>query len=73
MDIMEMLRSGELSLMAVIVPHLIIVEAIAVGTFCLILAKSKNRNKVTALLIGVVPFFNILALLYYVETKGVIY
>ncbi len=61
-----MLRSGELSLMTVIIPIFFIVEAIAVGTLCYLLAKSKNRNKTVALLLGIVPMLNVLSVIYYV-------
>ena len=65
MDLMSMIRNGEISIMA-IVPLFLLIEAIAVGMLCYLLAKSKNRNKKAALIFGIVPMINILAVLYYV-------
>jgi len=65
MDFMEMIRNGEISIMTIIAMFLLI-EAIAVGMLCYLLAKSKNRNKKAALIFGILPLINILAILYYV-------
>ncbi len=65
MDLMAMIRNGEISIMA-IVPMFLLIEAIAVGMLCYLLAKSKNRNKKAAIIFGIIPMINILAVLYYV-------
>lgn len=62
MNIFEMMRTGELHPMW----FGFVIQAIALGGLCFLLAKSKNRNYTLAILAGVIPVFNYLAVLYYV-------
>ncbi len=62
MNIFEMMRSGELHPMW----FGVIIQGIALATLCFVLAKSKNRNKLAACIVGFVPVVNYLAVFYYV-------
>lgn len=62
MNIFEMMRAGELHP----IWFGIFIQGIAVGVLCCLLAKSKSRNFKLAFIIGFIPMFNYLAVLYYV-------
>ena len=58
----DMLRSGELPMYMLVLPivHFIVLIGI------MALAKEKNRSKLTAFILGMIPFFNTFVLLVYV-------
>ncbi|WP_025820696.1 hypothetical protein [Shewanella marina] len=62
MNIFEMMRTGELSPMLFAFG----IQAIALGTLCFLLARSKNRNYKLAILVGAIPILNYLSVLYYI-------
>ena len=62
MNIFEMVRQGEIHPMV----FAFVIQVIALGGLCFLLAKSKNRNYKLAILAGAIPMFNYLAVLYYI-------
>ncbi|WP_143026637.1 hypothetical protein [Ferrimonas sediminum] len=62
MNIFQMMRTGELPPMV----FGLFLQAIALAGLCFLLARSKNRSWKLAVLAGVIPMFNYLAVLYYV-------
>jgi|GEM_PF-1409292 len=62
MNIIDMMRSGELHPLIVIIP----IQMIIIAAICFFLAKTKNRNYKLSILVGLVPGINWLALIYYV-------
>lgn len=60
-DVFEMIRTGELHVLYVLVPLQIIVFAFP----CLIVARSKGKNLTYARMLGLLPVINIGALVYY--------
>ena len=62
MNIFEMMRNGELHVMAVVWP----IQALVISILCFLIAKSKLRNEKRALILGLIPIINYVALIYYV-------
>lgn len=65
-DLFEMLRTGELHVLYVLIPLQIIIFAFP----CLIIARAKGKNLRYARMLGVMPVINIGALLYYLFTPS---
>lgn len=62
MNVIDMMRSGELHPLIVIIP----IQMIIIAAICFFLAKIKNRNYKLSILVGLIPGINCLALIYYV-------
>lgn len=62
MVILEMLRSDELQPAY----FFTVIQSIALSILCWLLARSKDRCQVAALVTGLIPVLNYLAVLYYV-------
>jgi len=62
MNLLEMVRNGELHLLVLVIPFIVLIISI----LCCLLAKAKNKNMFIAIVIGLIPIMNGLALIYYI-------
>ena len=66
MNLIELMREGELNPLFVLFSFLFLVGTCALfSLMSFLLAKSKNRNRLIATVLGIIPVLNVLTLGYY--------